>query len=107
MTLSEALADSSYRDLVEATVGDVFERNPECRECAYRTRCLGGCRAKGEDEHGNPDAMCRDPGACRYFQGGYYERARGVVERCQQGKGDVLEPPLRESCRGLENGLDR
>ena len=83
MTISEALTDSSYWDLVEATAGDVFERNPECRKCAYRARCLGGCRAKGVDEHGNPDAMRRDPGACRYFLGGYYERAREVVERCQ------------------------
>lgn len=81
MTLAEALTDSSCWDLVEATVGDVFERSAACRECSYRTRCLGGCRAKGVDEHGNADLMGRDPDSCEFFLGGYYDRARALVDQ--------------------------
>jgi radical SAM protein with 4Fe4S-binding SPASM domain len=80
-TIAEALTDSSYWDLVSATAGEVLERNPACRECSYRTRCLGGCRAKGVDESGNADVMGSDPQMCRYYQGGYYDRARALVER--------------------------
>ena len=45
MTLAQALTKLSYLDCASLTVGDVFERNPECQACVYRLRCLGGCRA--------------------------------------------------------------
>ena len=80
MTLKEALTDSAYWDLVSSTVGDVLERNPKCQECAHRGRCLGGCRAKALDENGNPDPMGLDTSACRFFLGGYYDRACALVE---------------------------
>lgn len=81
MTLQEALTDSDYFRFIDTTVGDVLERNPKCQACAYRSRCLGGCRAKGVDEQGNPDPMGVDCSACRFYLGGYYDRARGVLER--------------------------
>ena len=83
MTLAEALTDSAYYDLVRATVGDVFEHSPACRECEYRGRCLGGCRAKGVDEDGRADLLGRDPKACMFYKGGYYDRARELVERLE------------------------
>jgi len=81
MTLQEALTDSDYFRFIDTTVGDVLERNPKCQACAYRSRCLGGCRAKGVDEQGNPDPMGVDCSACRFYLGGYYDRAREVLER--------------------------
>ena len=84
MTLKEALTDSAYWDLVSSTVGDVLERNPKCQECAHRGRCLGGCRAKALDENGNPDPMGLDTSACRFFLGGYYDRACALVERLRR-----------------------
>ena len=82
MTLAEALADSSYYDLVSTTVGDVFEHSPACRACTYQGRCLGGCRARGVGGDGNGcDLLGRDPDSCNYFLGGYYDRARKLVER--------------------------
>ena len=80
-TLAEALTSSSYDDLVHATFGDVLAHDPLCAACAFRSRCLGGCRAQGTDGHGNPDLLGRDPEACRFFLGGYYDRARALVEQ--------------------------
>lgn len=79
-TLADALTDSSYLDLINSTFGDVLAHDPACETCAYRGRCLGGCRAKGVDNNGNPDFLGHDPEACRFFLGGYYDRARELVE---------------------------
>lgn len=83
-TLKEALTDSAYWDLVSSTVGDVLERNPKCQACAYKGRCLGGCRAKAVDVNVNPDPMGLDAGACRFFLEGYYDRAYALVERLRR-----------------------
>ena len=80
MTLAEALTDSSYYDLITATAGDVFDRNPKCQACAYKSRCKGGCRAKGVDKDGNADPMGLDTESCRFYLGGYYDRAREFLE---------------------------
>lgn len=80
ISLVEALTDSSYFNLVSASVGDVFERNPKCQACTYKSRCLAGCRAKGVDGEGNPDLMGHDLNSCRYFLGGYYDRACKILE---------------------------
>lgn len=79
MTLAEALTSSSYYDLVDATVGDVFARNSTCQTCVYKSRCLGGCRAKATNEHGGLDPMGLDRTACQFFLDGYYDRAQKAV----------------------------
>ncbi len=81
VTLAEALTDSDYYDFITTTVGDVFEHNPKCRACSYRGLCKGGCRAKAVDGDGNLDPMGLDVEACRFFLGGYHDRARELVER--------------------------
>lgn len=81
MTLTEALTDSSYLDLLDITVGDVFQNNPKCQACTYRTRCGGGCRIRGVDKDGNIDTLGHDPETCAYFLGGRFDCARTFLEQ--------------------------
>lgn len=81
MTISEALHDSVYLDRVLVTVGDVLDRNPECRACPWANRCLGGCRVKALGDDGKQDYLGMDRRSCTYFKDGYYERARAFVEQ--------------------------
>lgn len=84
MTISQALSDSFYLDRIRVTVGDVCDNVPECRECPWLSHCLGGCRAKAVGTDGRADFMGIDRNSCAYFKGGYYERARALVEQLRE-----------------------
>ena len=65
--LKEILApDSEFSRLCNATVGDVRDHYPKCRDCRYVDRCAGGCRnaalLAGDDYYGV------DPKACWFFE---------------------------------------
>lgn len=46
MPLKEILNDGAYRNAIDYSVEELFERNPNiCGACRYRFVCLGGCRA--------------------------------------------------------------
>ena len=64
--LADILNDSDFTHLCRATVGDLRDRNPKCRECEHMDLCGGGCRnavlAAGEDYYGI------DPELCWYFE---------------------------------------
>ncbi len=70
--LKDILRDSIYTELYAATVGDVRNRNPECRECT------GGCRnsvlISCDDYYGI------DREVCDFFEKGYDERIRKAAE---------------------------
>ena len=84
VSLSEALGDSDYMRFICLTAKDYFEHNPDCRACEYAKLCAGGCRGSAaEDSHGE-NLMGKDPFVCRFFLGGYYERAREVIDKVQK-----------------------
>ena len=65
--------DSLYMKIVTFTIADFMEHNPECRECEYRTRCCGGCRALAVRDHPT-DYLAKDPITCEYYRGGWMKR---------------------------------
>ena len=79
LTLAEALSDSFYLDFITADLGAYLARNPRCAACNYRNRCMGGRRGRATLE-GSADLMAPDPDACLLFRGGYYDRARELIE---------------------------
>lgn len=64
--LKDILTDPGFTWLYRATVGDLRDRNPKCRECEYMELCGGGCRndalIAGNDYFGI------DPTLCWYFE---------------------------------------
>ena len=78
--LSEILSDSHYRDVCLAKMGDCISHNKKCRECRYRLACGAGCRACACGETGT-DYLGIDEDTCRFFKGGWYEKALALIER--------------------------
>jgi len=78
--LSEILSDSHYRDMCLVKMGDCIDHNEKCRDCEYRLACGAGCRACACGETGT-DYFGIDEDACRFFDGGWYERAQALIER--------------------------
>ncbi len=76
--LKEILQDSEFVNLSYATVSDVRDHNPKCRECRFVDRCNGGCRnsvlMKGDDYYGI------DTDLCEFFENGWDERIRKAAE---------------------------
>lgn len=60
--LKEILSGKELHDLCFATVGEVRDHNPKCRECKYVDRCTGGCRnaalMHGDDYYGIDPQLC-------------------------------------------------
>ena len=78
--LSEILSDSHYRDVCLAKMGECIAHNEACRGCPYRLACGAGCRACACGETGT-DYLGIDEDTCRFFKGGWYERAQALIER--------------------------
>ena len=61
-----------YLAEVCTTVGEIAEKNEECRNCPYFKYCAGGCRAVGLALTG--DKMGVDLSKCLFYKKGYYEK---------------------------------
>ena len=83
LTLAEALTDSFYMDFISTTLDDYLAHNPECAACEYKNRCGGACRGSAVIANGGSDLLGIDPAACLLFKGGYYDRAKTIIERYQ------------------------
>ncbi len=82
--LAEILGDSDYMRFICSTEKDYFAQNADCRGCAYRKECGGGCRGSATEACHGERFMDRDPFVCWYFLGGYYERALEIIDRLQK-----------------------
>lgn len=67
--LREILGESDFMEKCCATVREVRDADPKCRECLYIDRCIGGCRAAAVKE--NTSYLSSDPWMCRFFFGGW------------------------------------
>ena len=76
--LKDILGDGDFTRLCHATVGEVRERNPKCRECQYVDRCTGGCRNAALLAEG--DYYGVDPELCRFFELGGEARITAAAE---------------------------
>lgn len=70
--------DSLYMDMVSFTVADFMEHNPDCRDCAYRCSCCGGCRAIAVRDH-PIDYLSKDLVACEYYRGGWKDKKDALL----------------------------
>lgn len=76
--LSKILSDSEYTRLLDKRLGYLLEHDSECRECEYRLKCCGGCRAMAMFD--NPDDyFARDNVTCRIFRDGWIEKIDAVA----------------------------
>lgn len=78
--LKQGLTDSYYMNFVNRRVKDLLEINSECRECPYRFKCGGGCRATAL-LYGSHELMGCDGIMCMTWKNGYVERIRQTAER--------------------------
>ena len=76
--LRDILRDSELVKICTATVEDVRNHNPKCRECRFIDRCTGGCRnsvlMQGNDYFGI------DKNVCYFFENGWEERLTQAAE---------------------------
>ena len=76
--LKEILRDSEFYTLTAATVKDIRDHNPKCRECKYLDRCTGGCRMavlmQDDDYYGI------DENLCYFYENGWEERITKAAE---------------------------
>jgi radical SAM protein with 4Fe4S-binding SPASM domain len=78
--LRKCLTDSFYMDFINTRSIKILEHNPQCRECAFASRCHGGCRASGLESAGQKDLYAADPAACLLFKGGWAKRIVQVMK---------------------------
>ena len=91
--LREILGYTPFMDRCAATVGQVRDANPECRECKWVSYCHGGCRAAAYNDGGSYYAV--DPGQCHYFKAGWFEKFKAVAESARDAYylREGIEPP--------------
>lgn len=77
--LKKGLNDSFNMQFVNMQVRDLLEANEECRDCPYKLKCGGGCRAIALMD-GTHNLMGCDRNMCIFWKGGYAERIRQAVE---------------------------
>ena len=75
--LQPLLQMGKYLAEVCTTVGELAEKNEECRNCPYFKYCAAGCRAVALTLTGNK--MGVDLSKCLFFKRGYYEKTVNVM----------------------------
>lgn len=76
--LKEALNNSEYLEFINRRIIQLLLVNEECRNCEFRMRCGGGCRAQAMILGG--DLMGPDPGRCYLWKNGYPDRIRARIQ---------------------------
>ena len=78
--LEEILDKGLYMDIINYSIKDFMDHNPDCAECGYKNLCVGGCRAFAVRENPN-DYLSKDPWSCRFFKGGWMDRKNELFRR--------------------------
>ncbi len=76
--LKKYLQKGDYLNEVCTTVGELRKKNEKCSSCKWFEYCVGGCRAVGVALTG--DKLGADPLKCLFFDGGYVEKLKNVME---------------------------
>lgn len=79
--LKTILDGSFYTRFLETRLSEVFDANPECMKCEYRSRCNGGCRARAMIKGQSGNWLAPDEENCLLFRGGYEKRVRELMIR--------------------------
>lgn len=78
--LESCLTDSAYMKLIDTRAEEIINRNERCRDCKYRTVCLGGCRASAMMYH-RDDALSVDEMFCKMYRDGWVTKVIEKVSR--------------------------
>ena len=76
--LSEILNSEEFTHWCLATVGEIRDRNPKCRECRFVDRCTGGCRNAAL--MAGDDYFAVDPDVCWFFENHGEERITAAAQ---------------------------
>ena len=104
--LSDILSDSDFTRLCRATVADVRDRNPKCRECEHMPLCGAGCRnavlIAGEGYFGI------DPALCWYFENDGPARIEAAAKAPFEAylKGNPPKEEREDQTEGLDEQVD-
>lgn len=78
--LKAAMKDPTFVKLAGATIQDVIDHNPECKDCPHISRCVGGCRAMGcAESQSNYYARCLS--SCLFFKENYSQKVFDLMRR--------------------------
>ena len=98
-TLGDITSDpeSFYYKVQRTTVADMAncrEENPECLDCEYLKKCLGGCMLEGTTPEGN--YLHRDERICWFFKNVGEDKVRSIAdaaikEFCADHPGDAAD----------------
>lgn len=75
--------DSAFFRITNMKTREILDRNADCAACAYQDRCQGGCRAISLI--GGFGLYGHSPVLCTFFNGGYENRIKEIVERGERG----------------------
>lgn len=100
--LKSILTDSDYAKVMDISVSDVLEANPECRECKWMLRCRGAdCRvggtlgqaaSAGKGYFSRKDSIkpvLKGPLPCVLYKGGYFERMLSILDEADAAGGST------------------
>lgn len=76
-TISQALNDSRYFEIIDTRLEALLKNNAECSACEHKMRCGMGCRACAIDATG--DFYGIDPHSCYFFKNAYEEKISEIV----------------------------
>ncbi len=80
MPLNKLLKSSKYLALLNNTVSELCQNNPECNECRHKLNCGGGCRANALMANNNEYFGC-DRVSCDIFKKGYIEKIKEAAQK--------------------------
>lgn len=88
--LEDILTDSSFTRLTSRSCAFILDHNEKCRDCSYRSRCCGGCRAMATGQNGG-DYFAVDPIMCEMYTGGWIDRMYETADKLFKRAGTKSE----------------
>lgn len=76
---SKCISDSKYINFITTKAKEIFEHNPECKICKYKTFCYGGCRASAYSLE--KDLFKKDELICIIYKNGYIEKIQNLIKK--------------------------
>lgn len=78
--LNKCLNDSTYIKLITTVAKEVLDHNDKCKDCKYKSYCLGGCRASALEFHPN-DIMAVDEAVCTLFKDNWFKKIDETIKK--------------------------
>ncbi len=90
--LSDILLESNYQDVVDTKLSQLWDANPECKECEHLGKCSGGCMVSDISDDGN--FLIPDQRNCYIHKHIGIENIRKAIDEAIEKAG--LEPGIEK-----------